>query len=151
MECQLVKTHFVDYAEGKVPADLMDAIGRHLETCTDCQSYFRIVKDFNRFIESEKAMTVSPFLVTRMEEQLTHSPRKLSPTFSFRLVNTFYYYAAVVVVALGIGVFTGKQLGSMMNTKDTNVVVTSESEQLKQDFYLNEIEKDDVSQVLNNQ
>ncbi len=151
MDCKLVKVNLLDYAEGNTSEDLRIEIRSHLNSCGDCQSYSKTVLDFIKVVSDEKSLTASPFLITRIEEKLKSSgEKKLIPLHS-RLIRTYYYYAAIILIALGIGVFSGKQLGTLLNKDETSVVITSESEQLKQDFYLNEIEKDDVSQVLNNQ
>jgi predicted anti-sigma-YlaC factor YlaD len=151
MDCQLVKTNLMDYAEGKASDSLRIEISRHLESCTSCRSYSQTVIDFVKQVNIEKSMQVSPFLYTRIEENLKKSGAVRVLSLQARFIRSYYYYAAVIVIALGIGIFSGKQLGTLLNKGESTVVITSESEQLKQDFYLNEIEKDDVSQVLNNQ
>jgi len=151
MDCKLVKMNLLDYAEGNTSEDLKIEIGRHLSSCNECLSYSKTVLDFVNVVNIEKSLTASPFLITRIEAKLKSSGEdNIIPVHS-RLIRTYYYYAAIIIIALGVGVFSGKQLGTLLNKNETNVVITSESEQLKQDFYLNEIEKDDVSQVLNNQ
>ena len=151
MDCQLVKISLPDYIEGNVSADLKKEIQKHLDSCAECQSYSETVVDFLKALDTEKSIRVNPFLINRIEAKLhSNGAEQILPLRS-RLIRTYSYYAAVIVIALGIGVYSGKQLGNMLNTNDKSVVITSESDQLKQDFYLNEIEKDDVSQVLNNQ
>jgi predicted anti-sigma-YlaC factor YlaD len=151
MDCKLIKVNLPDYAEGNTSEELRIEIGKHLISCNECRSYSKTVLDFIKLVDTEKSLTASPFLITRIEEKLKSAGEDNLIPLRFRLIKTYSYYAAIIVIALGIGVFSGKQLGTLLNKNETNVVITSESEQLKQDFYLNEIEKDDVSQVLNNQ
>jgi len=151
MDCKLVKVNLLDYAEGNTSEGLRIEIERHLGSCNGCLSYSKTVLDFIKLVNAEKSLTATPFLITRIEEKLKSSAEENSIPLHSRLIRTYYYYAAIIVIALGIGVFSGEQLGTLLNKNETNIVITSESEQLKQDFYLNEIEKDDVSQVLNNQ
>lgn len=151
MNCQLVKDNMLDYAEGKVSADLASAMSNHLQSCLSCQGYYKLVIQFNKAVDAEKAVKVNPFLFTRIEERIKASRESAVISLASRFLRTYYYYAAVIIIALTIGVFAGKQLGTMLNKNQNKVVITSETEQLKQDFYLNEIEKDDFSQVLNNQ
>lgn len=151
MDCGLVKYNMLDYAEGKVPADLSKEISDHLHSCIACQGYYTFMLNFLKTIDEEKAMTVNPFLFTRIEAKLKSDKEAPIITLRTRFIRTYYYYAAVIIIALTIGLFTGKQLGNLLNKNENSTVITSETEQLKQDFYLNEIEKDDVSQLLNNQ
>jgi hypothetical protein len=151
MNCQDVKNSMLDFAEGKVSADLGNSIQSHLNSCTECESFFKLALKFEQIIEKEKALQVNPYLYTRVQERINSLDRRHTINLKSSILRTYYYYAAVIVVALFIGVFSGKQLGNLLSTKEDNVVITSESEQLKQDFYLNEIEKDDFTQVLNNQ
>ena len=151
MDCKQVKDNMLDYAEGKTSAEISAEISIHLDSCKECQSYSRTVIDFVKLVSAEKSDAVNPFLITRIEQRLKETEERNVIPLRSKWVRSYYYYAAVIVIALGIGVFSGKQLGSLLNSNDPPVVITSESEQLKQDFYLNEIEKDDVSQVLNNQ
>jgi predicted anti-sigma-YlaC factor YlaD len=151
MNCQLVKDNMLDYAEGKLSADLRNEISEHLDSCADCHSYSKLVLEFNKAVNIEKSAVVNPYLFTRIEEKIRYSKEEHSVTFRTRFLRSYYYYAAVIFIALSIGVFSGKQLGALLNKNENNTVIISETEQLKQDFYLNELEKDDVSQVLNNQ
>lgn len=151
MDCRQVKDNMFDYAEGKVPADLMNRITEHMHSCADCQGYYKLILTFLNKVDEEKAVLVNPFLYTRIEARLNSDKETPIITLRARFLRTYYYYAAVLIIALTIGVFAGRQLGNLLNKNENNVVITSETEQLKQDFYLNEIEKDDVSQLLNNQ
>jgi hypothetical protein len=151
MDCRFVKNIMLDYAEGKVSADLNNEISRHLHSCPGCLGYSKLVLGFIQAVDQEKALAVNPFLFTRIEARLKSDKETPIIPLHTRFLRTYYYYAAVILIALTIGVFTGKQLGNLLNKNDNNTVITSETEQLKQDFYLNDIEKDDVSQVLNNQ
>jgi predicted anti-sigma-YlaC factor YlaD len=151
MNCQFVKDNMLDYAEGSVSDDLNTAISDHLNSCTSCQGYYKLVIGFLRAVDAEKAVTINPFLLTRIEEKMKSSKEVPVLALRTRFLRTYYSYAAVIVLTLTIGVFTGMQVGNLLNKNGNSVVITSETEQLKQDFYLNEIEKDDFSQVLNNQ
>jgi predicted anti-sigma-YlaC factor YlaD len=151
MDCRLVKENMLDYAEGKASIDFSNSIIEHLHTCDSCKSYYRVVLDFLKVIDAEKAVAVNPFLLTRIEEKIKADNETSSISIGSRILKTYYYYAAVIIIGLTIGVYTGTQLGSLLNKNENKTVITSETEQLKQDFYLNDIEKDDVSQVLNNQ
>jgi predicted anti-sigma-YlaC factor YlaD len=151
MNCQLVKDNLLDFADGKLSADLRNTINEHLYSCAECRSYSKWVLEFIKAINIEKSVVANPFLFTRIEEKIRSSKEEHSINFRTRFLRSYYYYAAVIIIALSIGVFSGKQLGTLLNKNVNNTVITSETEQLKQDFYLNELEKDDVSQVLNNQ
>jgi predicted anti-sigma-YlaC factor YlaD len=151
MDCRNVKDNMLDYAEGKTSAELRNAMSEHLNSCAGCEGYFKTVLEFLAVVEKEKAIPVNPFLITRIEAKLKSGNEIPVLSLRTRFLRSYYYYAAVIIIALTIGVFTGKQLGNLLNINQNNTVISSETEQLKQDFYLNEIEKDDVSQVLNNQ
>jgi hypothetical protein len=151
MNCRFVKENVLDYTEGKISADLNNAISDHLLSCLGCQGYYKFVLGFLKTVDEEKAVAVNPFLFTRIEARIKSVKEAPILTLRTRFLRTYYYYAAVIIIALTIGVFTGKQLGNLLSTNENKPVITSETEQLKQDFYLNDIEKDDVSQVLNNQ
>ena len=140
-----------DYAEGKLSADVRNEISDYLHSCLACQGYYMLINEFLKTIDKERAISVNPFLFTRIESKLKSEHETPIISLRTRFLRTYYYYAAVIIIALSIGVFAGKELGNLMNRNENNTVITSETEQLKQDFYLNDIEKDDVSQLLNNQ
>jgi hypothetical protein len=150
MDCRFVKDNMLDYAEGSLSAEIIKTIGDHLHSCADCQGYHTFVLSFLKEVETEKAIAVNPFLYSRLEEKMKTLAETPIINLRSRFLKSYYYYAAVILIALTIGVFTGKQLGNLLNDNNKSVI-TSETEQLKQDFYLNDFEKDDVSQVLNNQ
>jgi len=151
MDCRLVKNNMLDYAEGNLSADVRNQISDHLHSCLACQGYYKLMNEFLKAINEERAVAVNPFLFTRIESKLKSDHEAPIISLRSRFLRTYYYYAAVIIIALSIGVFTGKELGNLLNRNENNTVITSETEQLKQDFYLNDIEKDDVSQLLNNQ
>lgn len=150
MNCQEVKENMLAYLEGSLGGDLPGRMKEHIETCDSCRAFQMFMLQVNLQVEDEKARRPNPFLYTRIQEKIDRKHEVPVHGYYTRLLRSPLYYAAVIIFAVSLGVFAGKQLGGLLSTPASTAPALSEQEKLKQEFYLQNLENDDISQLINN-
>lgn len=150
MNCQEVKTNMLAYLEGMLASDLTGRVRDHIESCPSCKAFHVFMQGIEHNIQEEKDLRVNPFLYTRIRERINSNRELAAHELQPSLLRRPAYYLVIVVFAVSLGLFAGKQLGNMLSKPSAAVPMVSASEQLKQEFYLQNLEKDDISQLMNN-
>ncbi len=150
MNCQEVNENMLAYLEGSLGGDLPGRMKDHIETCDSCKAFQVFMLQVNLQIEDEKTRVPNPFLYTRIQEKIDRKHELPVHGLYPRLLRSPLYYAAVIIFAVSLGVFAGRQLGGLMSNQASPAPVLTEQEKLKQEFYLQNLENDDISQLINN-
>ena len=150
MNCQQIEPMLLNYLEGALDPVLAGMVKVHVDSCASCRKAFDIIVKAESHIQQEKALRVNPFLFTRIQARLNEEPKPVPGILQPVILRRPLYYVTVVLVAVSIGILAGRQLSNLITFAPASGTSVSESDEWKQEFYLQNLEKEDISQLMNN-
>jgi predicted anti-sigma-YlaC factor YlaD len=112
MNCQHIRNFLMDYHEGVLNPSLKQEVSRHLESCSDCQDFYHVLKDRLACIEMEKAVDYDPFMLAHIQAVLQKPATRSQPVFLRGLLQP-----ALLVLLLLLMVYTGIRIGREFSYK----------------------------------
>jgi anti-sigma factor RsiW len=102
MNCRQVKRLLPPSLDEELSGRVRDGVSAHLVSCPACRSELEALKADIGLLELAGAPEVTPFLVTRVMAEIRHLEEP-SVRRWFALRRAFGTFAAMIVVAVGIG------------------------------------------------
>ena len=118
MNREHVKKSFLDWSEGKLASDKKAVVDHHLESCPECQAYFRkmaaaLDKPGKTILPKLEA---DPFLPTRIKALAEEKQKKISlktqKAIRWNRAIRLSFSAFLLLIAASIGVFLGRELAT---------------------------------------
>lgn len=115
MKCIEVENNLIFLIEGNPTENKAVDIENHLNSCDNCRALYHKIKAELFLIENDKISETNPFFYSRLAERLQQEKYKKLSVIQLK-TRQFYIqaaaYAAVVVIAIFLGINLGADLNS---------------------------------------
>lgn len=129
MKCSEVHKDLIFYIEGDLSPEREKALLKHLDSCSDCRAYEKMVRQSMGVIEMEKDVPADDEFAGKVLEKMASARIK-----TFSIAPVLKYAAAAAVVVLGV--FTGMSIAGLT----TNMSNDKLAEAGEEYYYLDEME-----------
>ena len=98
MNCNKIQSLAIDFINNEVDSDIKQEVDKHLQSCTECQSYILFTKNVMGQINNEKINDSIPLFYEEIIEKLDNDKKKFSIP---RYIKIATAAAAIFVAMLG--------------------------------------------------
>jgi predicted anti-sigma-YlaC factor YlaD len=139
----------MEYLEGELPENDMEAVKHHLLECHECSIIFSKMKASWESAKEDR-IPYQPFYYTRLKQRMENSAKK---SINWAKVRKMMLQPAMYFAILGMGIFIGIQLGKGAgNTTGPTAQVTEQEwlDAYSQEQYIQSVQIDSIEQKLLN-
>jgi hypothetical protein len=141
MDCTFIEKNLFAISESTLTGKQADDAREHLEACPSCRALLAGFMSALRIIESDRQLEPDPFLQTRllqkMESRALEQVR--GPALNFGLLLRPVLAAALILLAVITGIFTGRQ-GKIFSRDSSRAKNISE---MRADLFIPEMNDED--------
>ena len=148
MNCRKVQLELIGYIENSLSDSEMAQVSDHLNSCADCNRLFKEVSATYTVAEKLSKPQISPFFYGKLEQRLMSEEKSktIVPQVALRWMPVAASF--LLLIAIGTGIFVGKNL-SNTSTSKIDVAATTSVEAYASDYYLTDTGEESIESLLN--
>ena len=143
MNCQQCKQNVDAYLEKRLPENKIAEVKKHLEVCSSCSELVFLGEIAEKVFIAEKAVTVNPYLATRVMNQINTAKSQQE---GYKRIGLFtgilqpMLIAATITVAVFLGIIEGNNYQSKPSSYDIpeEMVYINDAHLESIDLFINE-------------
>ncbi len=127
MNCKQIHNDLIFYLSHELSDEKMEAIGHHIDTCTDCRQFAEMMKQQLQLIDDEKRPEVSSYFYTRLSARINEE-YKSAPAFIPVWVQAVAFSVLLAASITG-GIYLGTHTPAFAtNPAETNLLLMNDFE-----------------------